>query len=108
MHRRADLGERRVAFQPEGRKQHLEGHAVLHMGELGAVEVEPDRLLRALARAGDPREAGLAIDEALDQPGAREPVDPGRFARGPHALAIAAVADLAQRALREARLAAAE
>src|SRR5437868_14000628 len=68
----ADFCERGVVLQAEGRQQHLEGHAVLDVSELRAVEVEADRLLRAFARARDPGEGRLAVDEALDQPGARE------------------------------------
>src|SRR5207237_1473679 len=64
-------------------------------------------LLRAFARARDPGEARFAVDEALDQPGAREAVDPRRLACCPEPLAVAAVLHLAQRSLRKARLAAA-
>src|SRR6185436_10756899 len=42
----------------------------------------------AVSRPLDPAEARAVVDEALDEPGARQPVDPGILARGPHAALI--------------------
>src|SRR5687767_3234210 len=106
MHCRADLRERRIAFQAEALQQHLVGHAILDMRELGAVEIEADGALRALARAPEPGEFRLAVDEALDQPSARQAVDPEVGACGPDAPAVAAGAARAQLSLRRPRLAA--
>ena len=53
-----------------------------------AVEVEADRLLRAVGRRLQPDEARLRVDEAADQPGAGQTVDPGPAPRGPGATAV--------------------
>src|SRR5262245_36152816 len=85
MDHRADRRERRIRLEPEARQEHLERDAAAHVGEARAVEIEAHRPLRAIARRVDPLEAGLAIDETLDEPGAREAIDPEILARGPGA-----------------------
>src|SRR5688572_24525927 len=107
MHRAPDRRERRIRVEPEARHQHLEGDAVLHMGELGAIVVEADRFLWALTGPRDPCKFRLAIDEALDEPGARQPVNPGCCAGRPDALLESLAVERAQTALGEARFAAA-
>src|SRR2546425_737812 len=106
VHRGADRCERGVLFEAEAREENLEGDAVLHVRELRAVEVEADRILRAFARTRDPGESRIAIDESLDQPRAREAVDPRRLPCRPYALLETPGIDLAQAAFGKARLAA--
>src|SRR5438132_2394219 len=106
VHRGADRCERGVLVQPEARGEHLEGHAVLHVRELRAVEVEADGVLRTFAWPRDPDEPGVAIDESLDEPRAREAVDPWGFASRPYALLETPGIDLAQSTLGKARFAA--
>src|SRR5207253_4066358 len=106
VHRGADGCERGVLLQPEARGEHLEGHAVLHVSEFGSVEVEPDGVLRTFAWPCDPDEPGVAIDESLDEPRAREAVDPWGFASRPYALLETPGIDLAQSTLGKARFAA--
>src|SRR5262245_3081367 len=73
----ADGGERRIVLESKARDQDFEGHAILHVGEFSAVVVEADRVLRTLARASDPGELRVAIDEPFDEPRAGEAIDPG-------------------------------
>src|SRR5439155_23147483 len=104
--RRADRGERRVLVEAEARKQDLEGDAVLHVREFGAVIVEAHGVLRALARPVNPGEARFAVDESLDQPRARQAVDPRGFASRPYALLETPGIELPQAALGKSRFAA--
>jgi hypothetical protein len=71
--------------ETERARDDLEGDQLAHVRECRAVEVVADRLLRALLRVGQPEEGRPLVDEALDQPGSRQPVDPGTFARCPGA-----------------------
>src|SRR2546430_5465049 len=57
VHHGADRSERGVLVEAEARKENLEGDAVLHVRELGAVEIKTDGVLRAFARTCDPGEA---------------------------------------------------
>src|SRR5947208_3191046 len=82
----ADRDERRIVIQPEAREQHLESHAVSRVREFGALKIEANGISRTVPRALDPGELGLAVDEALDQPSAREPVDPWAAAGRPSAI----------------------
>src|SRR5437016_341375 len=106
MHDGAHGRERGVLLQIETGEQHLERHAVADVRELGAVEVEPDRSARTLARSLDPGELRLRVDEALDQPRARQPIDPWVLARRPDPLLVTALVDEPQSLPRGARLAA--
>ncbi len=85
MHRGADRGERRIAVEAEARAEHLEGHPIVGMGELRAVEIEADRLRRPVTRTLDPHEPGVPIDESLDQPRTGEAIHPGILAGCPDA-----------------------
>src|SRR5688572_28964300 len=58
------------------------------MRERRPVEVEADGALWAAARRINPGEARVLVDEALDEPGAREPIDPQVLARRPEAAAV--------------------
>ena len=106
MNRSPDRRKRRVVIQAEARDEDLEGDAILDVGEFGTVEVEADRLLRALARPRNPYELRLAIDEPPDEPGAGKAINPGRRARCPDAFLEARTLVRAQCALGESRLAA--
>src|SRR6267143_1065192 len=66
--------------------QHFESHAVTRVREFGPLKIEANGISRTVPRALDPGELGLAVDEALDQPGAREPVDPRVAAGRPDAI----------------------
>src|SRR6185437_3531272 len=69
--------------EAEGRQERLEGDALADMREGRAVEVEAERPLRAVGRLGQPAKARLRVDEAAEQPGARDAVHPGAAPRGP-------------------------
>src|SRR5688572_24772898 len=88
MHRGADRCEGRVAFQPEVRHEDLERHARADMRERGPVEIKAHGVPWAEARRINPGEARLLVDEPLDEPRAREPVDPQVLARRPKAAAV--------------------
>src|SRR4026209_1826383 len=105
MYRPADVEESRIGVQPEASHQHFERDEALHMREIGTVVVEAQRLLRAFAGARNPDEFRLTVDETLDQPGAREAIDPGRLARRPDSLLKARTLDPAPGALGQAPLA---
>src|SRR3954463_11510245 len=98
----------RIVVQAEARRQHLEGHAAFHVREVRTVVIEAERRLWALAWPRNPQESCLAIDEPLDEPRARQAVDPWRLARCPDALLVSRTIELAQAPLGEARLAAGE
>src|SRR6267154_121485 len=104
MHRACDASERRVAFEPEAREQHLEGHPAVDVRKLRPVEVEADRFLRPGARAVDPDEAGIAIDEAADQPGAGYAIHPEVLPRRPYAVLVGLSVERPEMPKRGARL----
>src|SRR5258708_31677184 len=85
MHCGADRCQGTIGLEAKARQQDLEGDAATHVGEFRAVEVEAHGPLRTIARRVDPCEARIGVDESLDEPGAREAIDPWRLARGPHA-----------------------
>ena len=87
-HHGAEPCQRRIAIQAECRGQHFEGDARADVRELGAVEVEADRVRRAVPGGVQPQEACVAVDEAADQPGAGDPVHPQPAPRGPGPSAI--------------------
>src|SRR5882672_2120094 len=84
--RSADRDERGIVIQAETREQHFESHPVARVREFGPVKIEANGFSRTVLRPLDPGELGLAVDEALDQPGAREPVDPRAAAGRPDAI----------------------
>ncbi len=79
----ADPHQGRVAFQPEARQQGFEGDAMADVGEARAVEIESQRIRRAVLDALQPDEARVAVDEAADQPGGRQPIHPQVLPGGP-------------------------
>src|SRR5262245_10870847 len=94
MHRGADRGEPRIVIEAEAREENLECHAVIDVRELRTVEIEAYGLPWTVARTIDPSELGLAIDESLDEPRAREAIHPQILARCPHPLLIPGWIDL--------------
>src|SRR5258706_7769521 len=90
----------------EAGEQHFERHAVTDVRELGAVEVEPHGIAPTLAWHVDPDELRLRVDEALDQPGAGQAIDPRILAGRPGPLLVTALVDQPQPLLGGARLAA--
>src|SRR4051812_13446458 len=89
MDRRAEPADRRVTCQAEALGEHLESHQAARVGEVGAVEIEADGVARQRAWRLEPHELRFAVDEAPDQPGARQPVHPWPLAGGPGAPAVA-------------------
>jgi hypothetical protein len=90
VHGPRDALQPRVRIQPEAGRQHLEADARADVREARAVVVEAQCAARRggrSSRIGQPDEARLGIDEAADQPGAGQAVDPGPRPRGP-ALAL--------------------
>src|SRR3954468_5340356 len=106
MDRRAEPADRRVTCEAEALGEHLESHQAARVGEVGAVEIEADGMARERARRLEPNELRFAVDEAPDQPGARQPVDPRPLARGPRTSAVAGGRKLLYAPARGARLAA--
>src|SRR5260221_534835 len=92
----ADGRKGRVMLQVETCQQHLERHAVTNVRELRAVEVEADGLARPLVRPFDPDELRLRVDEALDQPGAGQAIDPRILAGRPGPLLVTVLVDQPQ------------
>jgi hypothetical protein len=76
VHHFTEPKKRRVVIETEADKQHLERHAFAHVCKGGAVEIEAECIRRAGFRRIQPEEACLRVDEAADQPGARDAVDP--------------------------------
>src|SRR6267378_37664 len=72
--------------------------------KLRPVEVEADRFLRPGARAVDPDEAGIAIDEAADQPGAGHAIHPEVLPRRPYAVLVGLSVERPEMPKRGARL----
>ena len=85
---RGDPCERGIGLEAEAREQRLERHAVADVAEGRAVEVEAERALRAFRRRREPAEARLRVDEAADQPGAGDAVDPQATPRRPRAALV--------------------
>src|SRR6185295_13699237 len=71
-----ELMQPAVALEAEAREQDFERHAIADVREVGAVEVEAEGAPGPVAGLVQPFEARLAVDEALDEPGACEAVDP--------------------------------
>src|SRR5581483_5922138 len=84
-----DLGERRVALQPEAGEQLLERHLVPAVAERGALVREAHGVGRSLLVLVEPHDLGFRVDEAPDEPGGAEPVGPQGTPRGPGALEVA-------------------
>ena len=84
--------------------QGFEGHPAADMAERRAIEVEPQRIGRAIRRGVQPEDAPGGIDEASDQPGAGQTIDPGPFARRPDPPLIIAAAEQRDRQLLARRL----
>src|SRR6267378_1520853 len=95
---------RRIVIETEAREKRFEGDPTLHVREHGAVEVEANGTLRAIARPLDPDEPRVSVDEALDEPRAGEAIHPGVLPRRPHAIAVPGGIEPAQLALRRMRL----
>lgn len=70
-------------FQPKARRQDLERDTAADMAERRAIEVEAQRIRRAVRRGCQPKDARLRVDEAPDQPCAGEPINPRTCASGP-------------------------
>src|SRR5258705_5909477 len=88
-----DFGDRAMSrvvhFEPLD--QHLEGAAIAFVAEIGLEHVEADfPILRLVPACRNEFECSLGIDKALDQPGARHPIDVNSLACDPNASAILA------------------
>ncbi|KAG0755171.1 hypothetical protein G6F24_012011 [Rhizopus arrhizus] len=70
-------------LQGEAGLQGLEGDAVADVAEARTVEVEAQGLVRPVVRRRQPEDACRGVDEAPDQPGTGQAVDPGPVTRGP-------------------------
>src|SRR5215472_1219266 len=82
-----DLAETRL-LEPAPRQQHLEAAAVALMGELGGEHVEAQLArLRLIAPGWHEFELRLRVDEAPDQPSARNAVHMDALAGHPHTAA---------------------
>src|SRR5262249_47889469 len=79
----ADAQQRCIFLQAEGMQQNLETHLVVDVGEGGAVEIEAEGVLRYAPDVGKPNEGRVFVDESLNEPGARDAVDPGTAPRCP-------------------------
>ena len=75
-------------FQAKAGKQHLEGHSGADMGESCAIEVKTQGIGRAIRRGHQPKQLGLRVDAAANQPGTGQPVHPRALTRCPDAPAI--------------------
>src|SRR5262249_18770598 len=104
VNRVADRGERRIPVESEAAEKHLERDPASDVGELGAVEIEPERALGTAARDVDPDEPRLLVDEAPDEPNACQAVDPEVLARRPNAAAVFRRVEAAEPSLRGAGL----
>src|SRR5207248_1825218 len=85
VHDAADLGERGILAEVELGEHLLVGDARAARREMRALEREAERPRGELLVLVQPGERRLGIDEAPDQPGAGQPVRPGRLARRPRA-----------------------
>src|SRR5262249_13633147 len=104
VNRVADRGERRIPVEPEAAEKYLERDPASDVGELGAVEIETERTLGTAARNVDPGEPRLLVDEAPDEPGACQAINPEVLARHPNAPAVFGRVEAAKPSLRGARL----
>jgi hypothetical protein len=76
VHHLTEPQQRCVVVETEAHDQHLKCHALAHVRKGGAVEIEAECIRRAGFRRIQPEEACLRVDEAADQPGARDTIDP--------------------------------
>src|SRR6185503_1694986 len=83
----ADRRQRGIVIEAEARQQHLERHQVADVGKIRAVEIESEGTFRTVARAIDPDEFRLAIEESPDQPRAGHAIHPEILARRPDSIA---------------------
>jgi len=89
VHDLGDRPQRRIADR-KAAEQGLEGAPVAVVGELSLEHVEPEVAGRGVVRGRiDELEAGVAIDEPADEPGAGDAVDEDAGARDPGAPANA-------------------
>src|SRR6185437_1038982 len=79
----SQAGERLVLLEPEAREEHLESHLVAGVSELRAIEIEAYGLLRHLLDAPQPEELRLCVNEAANEPGRGDAIDPEPLAGRP-------------------------
>ena len=86
VHHLGDLQQRRIV-ERKAVKQRFEGAAIAFVRELRLEHVEAQlALLRPIAFRSDELEPRLGIDEAPDEPRARDAVDEDSFTRHPNAV----------------------
>ena len=83
MHHGSQARETPIVLQAEARQQYLERHPLAHVRESRAVEIETQRIGRAVCCGVQPQEARVRVDKTLDQPGTRHAVHPEMAACGP-------------------------
>src|SRR6185437_1381327 len=84
----SQAGQSLVLLEPEGCEEHLESHLVAGVSELRSIKIEAYGLLRDFLDALQPEKLRLLIDEAANEPGGGDAIDPEPLARYPGAARV--------------------
>src|SRR4029077_15203092 len=79
--------ETHIVLQTKAREQHFKRDFRIHVTELCTIEVKPDGALRSILHALEPHKLRFRIDEAADEPGRADSVNPHMLPRRPDSTA---------------------